>query len=1061
MLSPVSPDRIDAVLFDLDGVLATTARLQAAAWKATFDEFLEAWDRTHGTHTERFASPGDYHAHADDKVRERGIRDFLASRAIEIPPGSPEDRSGSWTVAGLAKRKQEHVEEFLGVEGVEAFPGSIAWIRELRAEGIRTGVVSVSRNTIETMAAAGVANLFDVVIDGHVQDDLDLAPKPAPDSLMEATRRLEVETARTAVVDDNPNGVAAARAAGFTVIIGVDRGGTHEHQLLAAGADLVVADLGELVNADLDEARPHGPREHRLIAGAARLLAAEGDYPVEEFRLVERAFNPDYVPQAETIFAVSNGYLGIRGTFDEGSPVYQPGTLLNGFYETWPITYAEGAYGFARTGQTILNLPDGSIIKLYVDDEPFDPATAEILEFERVLDMRAGMLERRIVFRTPDGRRFRIRSRRLVSFEHRHLATCTYEVTSLDGWASLAIASEVVTHHPEIETEGYDPRRSRSFERGVLQPKGTQQNGERVMMCLETDSSGLRMACGADHQLHGAPDATVNVDMGEDRARVLYRVDVARDQPVELVKYLAYHHAESRVPVDELLFRVDATLDRASTDGLDGVLADQRARLDDFWARADVRCEGARLLQQAVRFSIFQLLQASGRVEGHGIPAKGLTGQGYEGHYFWDTEIYVMPFLTYTAPWIARSLLRHRYEMLDHARQRALEVGTRGALFPWRTIGGEEASAYYAAGTAQYHINADIAYALTRYVRATGDDDFMVRYGAEILVETARMWSDLGFFSERRDGCFVINGVTGPDEYSTVVDNNAFTNLMARENLRSAINVLEWMEEDHPAEYRRVIDATALQPREVDRWRRAAELMYVPYDEELGVHLQDDEFLMRETWDFASTQPEQYPLLLHFHPLVIYRHQVIKQADVVLATFLLGHEFTDEQKSRIFEVYEPLTTGDSSLSACIHAIMAAEIGELRTAEEYFVDAASVDLADVARNVRDGVHVASAGGTWMSLVYGFAGLRDADGGTVSFQPALPERFTRLSFPLRVRDRLIEVDVRRDEVRYLLREGEDIVIRHDGSDVVLREGEVVIRPPAARPITNGRTLPERAA
>jgi alpha,alpha-trehalose phosphorylase len=308
------------------------------------------------------------------------------------------------------------------------------------------------------------------------------------------------------------------------------------------------------------------------------------------------------------------------------------------------------------------------------------------------------------------------------------------------------------------------------------------------------------------------------------------------------------------------------------------------------------------------------------------------------------------------------------------ARRRASEVGCSGALFPWRTINGEEASASYAAGTAQYHIDADIAYALDQYTRITGDTEFLFRHGAELLVETARMWAAIGFFSARRAGKFVINKVTGPDEYTTVVDNNLFTNLMAAENLRLAAGWVDRVRVESPPDYRRLVDRTGLEPHEVAAWRHTADQIYIPYDESFGVHLQDDSFLDQAPWDFGATPPDRFPLLLHHHPLVIYRHQVIKQTDVVLATVMLPDRFTADERRRIFEFYDPLTTGDSSLSQCIQAIAAADSGHYRAAEDYITDAVAVDMADTAGNLRDGMHVASAGGVWMAAVYGFAGYR---------------------------------------------------------------------------------------
>ena len=450
-------------------------------------------------------------------------------------------------------------------------------------------------------------------------------------------------------------------------------------------------------------------------------------------------------------------------------------------------------------------------------------------------------------------------------------------------------------------------------------------------------------------------------------------------------------------------------------------------------------------IQQAIRFNLFHILQASARAEDTGVAAKGLTGQAYEGHYFWDTEIYLLPFLTYTSPRIAKNLLAFRYKMLPQARARAKELGHCGAMFPWRTISGEEASAYYAAGTAQYHINADIMYALRKYVQATGDELFLREYGAEMLVETARLWVDLGFYSEAKGGKFCINGVTGPDEYNAVVNNNAYTNLMARENLRYAAQVVESLRETEPDAYNALVHKTALEPSEVTAWIYAAENMYVPYDEKLEIIPQDDSFLDREPWDFRNTPRDRYPLLLFYHPLNIYRKRVIKQADVVLAMFLLGDALSPEMKKRNFDFYDPLTTGDSSLSSCVEAIIAAQIGDMKKAIQYGMAALLMDLADVGGNVKDGCHIASMGGTWMMLTYGFGGMRDSD-GMLSFWPRrAPEENAILRFPLIYRGQMLEIEIGLDRVEYALREGERLVIRHEMEEVELtRENPLAVRP-----------------
>jgi alpha,alpha-trehalose phosphorylase len=778
-----------------------------------------------------------------------------------------------------------------------------------------------------------------------------------------------------------------------------------------------------------------------------RLVPPQEVYPVEPWRVVERRFFPRFLPQYESIFATSNGYLGIRATPEEGFPVHERGTYLNGFYETWPITYGEEAHGFAKRGQTMLCVPDGTLLKLYVDDEPFDLDTARIVSFERALDMQAGALDREVVFETFDRKRVAVRSRRLVSLEHRHLACIRYEVEMLAGRAGVTISSELVApdHAPG---RGKDPRRPGRLDGRPLVPTERRGRDRRVLLNLETASSGLRMACAMDHVIRSEAEvAEEAADTLEDRGRVVLHAVLETGQRLELVKFLAYHHS-ARADAGELRFRTNRTLDRALDAGFASVEAEQRARVQAFWEASDVVVEDAPEVQQAIRFDLFQILQATARVEGFGVPAKGLTGLGYEGHYFWDTEIYLLPFLVYTRPHVARSLLEHRYTQLDRARLRAREVGQEGALFPWRTINGEEASAYYAASTAQYHINADIVFAASRYTQISGDFDFLSHGFAEIAVETARLWADLGFYSERKGGRFCINGVTGPDEYNTVVNNNAYTNLMARENLRIAIQAATFLRERAPEVHRWLVESTGLEASELDAWREAADRMYVPTDEKTGVHLQDDDFLDREPWDFAETPPANYPLLLHYHPLVIYRHQVIKQADLVLAAFLLGEHFSLEEKRRIFDYYDPLTTGDSSLSVCIQSIVAWEVGYAQRACRYFADAAVMDLGDVGGNVKDGLHVASLGGTWMALVHGFAGLRD-HGGRPRFRPALPPGWRRLRFPLRVRGSRFEVDLERERVTYRLLEGEALEIEHEGEALTLEPDRPRSRPLAPRP------------
>ena len=615
----------------------------------------------------------------------------------------------------------------------------------------------------------------------------------------------------------------------------------------------------------------------------------------------------------------------------------------------------------------------------------------------------------------------------------------------------------MAANEPSAHTNADDPRQARVFAGRVLHHRTSYAKDRRIVLCHATEKSRLTLTCATDHALETSCPHAHKVAHTEDFGQVAFTIEARPGCPIHLTKYMVYHTSQT-ASAEELCGRAEWTMDRVVNQGFQQLLASQEQYMDDFWRRSDVRVRDIREdrtkrstveIQQAIRFNLFHILQASARAEDAGVPAKGLTGQAYEGHYFWDTEIYLLPFLTYTSPRIAKNLLTFRYKMLPQARAHARQLGHRGAMFPWRTISGEEASAYYAAGTAQYHINADIMYALRKYVQATGDELFLRDCGAEMLVETARLWLDLGFYSDAKGGKFCINSVTGPDEYNTVVNNNAYTNLMARENLRYAAQTVESLRATTPDAYNALVHKTALEPSEVEAWIRAAESMYVPYDEKLKIIPQDDSFLDREPWDFRNTPRDHYPLLLFYHPLNIYRKQVIKQADVVLAMFLLGDAFSPEAKKRNFEFYDPLTTGDSSLSSCVEAIIAAQIGDMEKAIRYGMAALLMDLADVGGNVKDGCHIASMGGTWMMLTYGFGGMRDDD-GTLSFWPRrAPEDNAILRFPVTYRGQMLEVEIGLEKVEYALREGECLVIRHETEEIQLtREHPLAVRPVSRR-------------
>ncbi|MFK3678312.1 glycoside hydrolase family 65 protein [Microbacterium sp. NPDC090218] len=794
-------------------------------------------------------------------------------------------------------------------------------------------------------------------------------------------------------------------------------------------------------------------------------------FPVDPWRLIDTHYSEEGV--GETLFSVGNGYLGLRGNHIEGRGAQEHGTFINGLHETWPIRHAEQAYGFAEVGQTIVNAPDAKVMRVYVDDEPISLDDADVREYRRTLDLRTGILERLVVWETPSGKRVRMRDERIVSFEERHLAVLRLEVVVENADAPVTISCQLLNRQDGAgvyagtpigtKAAAFDPRKAEKIADRVLEPAEHWQDGLRSALSYRVADSGMTVAVVADHVVETENEYNARTLVEPDIAKNVFRVQAKAGVPITVTKLVSYHTSRG-VPPRELVDRCRRSLDRAADEGVETVFRRQREWLDAFWERSDVQIGGRDDLQQATRWCLFQLAQASARADGAGVPAKGVSGSGYSGHYFWDTEIYVLPFLTYTTPRWAYNALRARVAMLPAARRRAAQLNEAGALFPWRTINGEEASAYYAAGTAQYHINADISFALGKYVRATGDEEFLRREGADIAIETARLWATLGFWRASRlvedvdagDGTetFHIHGVTGPDEYTTVVNDNLYTNVMARYNLRYAAKVVREIKESYPEDYVKLVDRTGLGPGEAEAWDRAAEAMFIPYSEGLGIHPQDSLFLEREVWDLANTPAEQRPLLLHFHPLVIYRFQVLKQADVVLALFLQGNHFSPEEKKADFDYYDPLTTGDSTLSAVVQSILAAEVGYQDLARKYFEQSLFVDLHDLHHNAADGVHVASAGGVWTALVCGFGGMRDY-AGDLSFDPRLPADWPSLSFPLQWQGSTIQVTVTRDELRVQVRSGPPVPFSvRDTAYIATVEDDVVVRLADQGPLIPGR-------
>lgn len=1025
-----------AVLFDLDGVLTPTSNLHRQAWQSLFDQVLPDRVEAYGDQ--------DYYQYVEDRPHHESVKAVLSSRGLQWPWGEPADLMEDHTICGLGNGKDEIFNILLENQGMEPYRDAVTVLRHLLAARTKMAVVSYSCNAREVLSAAKILPYFDAVIDGGTIQDLNLSGKPQPDIYLYAARLMGQHPSDCVIIEDAVSGVTAGKAGRFGLTIGLDRG-AGARRLREAGADMVINELAEILQMNSLST----VNKNRMAQGIDPLDLAH--YPISPWTFTE--LGPP-TEESASLFTVSNGYLGIRAD-GPGPRDLESGTFLSGFHETFPIHHAEDAFGYARVGQVIQGVPDRSGFRCSVDgvelDDPVTSLTA--------MDMKAGYSTRTMRF-TLDTGSIEIEIRRMACLFKEDLTCCTLTLTAHGSEMLVHVDGKTDMSDP-IRTGSEDPRKGHQIGDNRMEPITIQapdhENG-RVDTAAETDTPFADIQawlekgdqgvyrCANSHMVMAMASAqSVEMNPVDDELDIL----VTPDHPVQLIRYTSYRAprvnpegtnqglAVSTIDQQDpvaLLSQCRQTLSWAVETGLERLLDMQKHWLDTYWKHADIIIEtesdqGGRI-EQIVHWELFQLAQASAFVP-NGIGAKGLTGSGYSGHYFWDTEIFIMPFLTYVMPEAARSVLDYRYRMLPAAKIRAASLDLPGALFPWRTIDGEEASAFFPAGTAQYHINADIAYALCQYAAASNDFNFLAQQGAEILIETARLWMELGHFAS--DGGFHINAVTGPDEYSAMVNDNYYTNAMARFNLLAAVKAVEYLrnrkERNDGAE--NALDRLGLVDSEIMSWTRAADSMALPTDSEENIELQDTDFMKLKAWDF--THKAIHPLLLHYHPLSIYRHRVIKQADLVLALYLLSANFSDEQKQADFNYYDPLTTGDSTLSSSTQSIIAAEIGQEDLAMRYFLETLYTDVANLHANTRDGLHLACAGGLWQALVSGFGGLRDNGGARLSIDPHLPSEWKSLEYQIRVKGGTLRIRVTHEDITATRLEGQPMTILIQGHEV----------------------------
>jgi alpha,alpha-trehalose phosphorylase len=752
----------------------------------------------------------------------------------------------------------------------------------------------------------------------------------------------------------------------------------------------------------------------------------------------ESAFDQSGAAYKESLFAVGNGYLGVRGFFDEGYPEgtqnTSAATFLNGVYESLPIEYDESAYGFAKNCHRIVPVPR-QYFRVEVNGTEFKFKPEQITGYQRELGFKTGNYQRTLIWNMPNGDQLQLDYERSASYSNESVVFSRLTIRPLNFDGSISVRSVLDSSNPSLNDVD-DPRKGGTIPAENWLRQSEVHSIEGSSFHYRTRNSGIDVVAfmltqrSSDHEVstHHNAETTDHSVQFKSRQGEVYCIESA-------VSYVD----SRKYSLDELVATAQSSAQEVLSLGYDEFLKQQAQHLEHFWQSADIEIDSDDGAQYATRFSLFHLFQSTGRDGISSIAAKGLTGAGYDGHYFWDSETYVFPFWLFSQPETAKQLLQYRVSTLASAKQRAREMGhERGALFAWRTIGGEECSSYFPAGTAQYHINADIAYACKSYYQATQDHDFLINGMAEVVLETARIWLDLGHLSS--SGEFKIFSVTGPDEYTAVVNNNFYTNKMVQVHLRWACEIFQILNRNAGKEAERLLQNIGLTEEEVTSWQAAADAMYFPFDDEKQIYAQDDSFLDKPKWDFENTPAEKYPLLLHFHPLVIYRHQVLKQADTLLALLLAGDEIEPKIKRNCFNYYEPINTHDSTLSTCVHGVIANEIGEHEKAYQYYCTTMNLDLDDSHHNTYYGVHTAAMGGIWMGAIQGFGGLRYSSGG-LEFKPKLPNAWRTLAFRMQFQGRKLSINISHEYAAFKLESGAPMEIVCQGESFVVHSDSPV--------------------
>ncbi len=1024
--------KVQAVIFDLDGVITKTATVHSHAWKKMFDNYLRERAEKSGEAFKEFTQE-DYLAYVDGKPRYDGVKSFLESRNIDIPFGSPDDTPDMETVCGLGNKKNDAFNEVLRNEGVEVYPSTVKLMEQLHEENIHVGVASSSKNCEAVLEAAGLSHLVETRVDGVVSAEIGLNGKPAPDIFLTAAKNLNCDYHYSVVVEDAVSGVAAGRNGNFGLVIGVARE-DNKAGLWANGADWVVEDLEEISISDIDRWF-----NEEMEQNSNRLIYHDYDTTKERSR--------------EALLTVGNGFFGTRGAMEETSTnnINYPGTYIAGLYNRLITPVA----GRDVENEDFVNAPNWLPVSFKIDDEAwFDPNQAKITEINRTLDFKTGLLLRRMIVEDEEGRRTKIESCRFASMDNMHLAALRYKITPLNYSATISIYSAL---DGTVKNEGVE--RYKSLNSQHLKP--VNQGGKESLSWLEvkTNQSGITIAEAAKLTLKNGNSIINEFGVSSDDGIVYTYMNVPaqKGKTIVLEKLAAIATSlETKENVKEFV------LEQLKTPtNFDDLFQKSAAAWGEIWDEADIHIEGDRASQRLIRMHIYHLMVSASphntKLDAS-ITARGLHGEAYRGHIFWD-ELFILPFYDIHFPEVAKSILMYRYRRLNKAREYARQFGYKGAMYPWQSgsDGREETQVVHLNpvsgkwgddySSLQRHVSLAVAFNVYQYFHITGDLDFMNRYGAEIFFEIARFWADKCELDEST-GRYSISGVMGPDEFHEMypgaekggLKDNAYTNVMTAWLFKKAKELSGVMEE---ADKQDLFSKIAMKEDEIDQWQEIRKKLRLVINKEGIISQYDGYFDLKELdWDYYR---EKYGNIHRMDRLLKAEgksaddYKVAKQADTLMIFYNLkketvdellnemGYHLPDDYLEKNLRYYLARTSHGSTLSRVVHAQLANMVGDEKLSWELYNDALESDFNDIQGGTTgEGIHAGVMAGTLMIALTNFAGI-DLRGEQLSVNPQLPERWQGLSTGLHFKKVSWHIEIKGNKVAATADKKSEIIIK----------------------------------